>query len=170
MSSQTWSRLIRFIDDNGNETFGEPLVKSETELEQLLSSQNLYATEFKGQSPTSELVKGEKVHVKAIRDILTPSDVPIIRCIGLNYIKHSTPFSQDLETPSALLCTNALSVKEGGRTPPPYPSVFIKPSTSIAGHVEDIPIPKVAQDGTVDYEGELVSVISIHKPSELPQD
>ncbi|VUC29155.1 unnamed protein product [Clonostachys rosea] len=138
MSSQAWSRLIRFVDDNGNETFGEPLVKSETELEELLSSQKLYATEFKGQSPTSELVKGEKVHVKAIRDILKPSDVPIIRCIGLNYIKH---------------------IKEGGRTPPPYPSVFIKPSTSIAGHVEDIPIPKVAQDGTVDYEGELAIVI-----------
>jgi 2-keto-4-pentenoate hydratase/2-oxohepta-3-ene-1,7-dioic acid hydratase in catechol pathway len=97
MSSQTWSRLIRFIDDNGNETFGEPLVKSETELEQLLSSQTLYATEFKGQSPTSELVKGEKVHVKAIRDILKPSDVPIIRCIGLNYIKHSKLFPKTLK-------------------------------------------------------------------------
>lgn len=48
-------------------------------------------------------------------------------------------------------------VKEGGRTPPPYPSVFIKPSTSIAGFQEDVPIPKIAQDGTVDYEGELVS-------------
>lgn len=46
-------------------------------------------------------------------------------------------------------------VKEGGRTPPPYPSIFIKPSTSIASFNEDIPIPKLAQD-TVDYEGELV--------------
>lgn len=47
-------------------------------------------------------------------------------------------------------------VAEGGRTPPPYPSIFIKPSTSLADSFEDIPIPKTAQ-GTVDYEGELVS-------------
>lgn len=37
--------------------------------------------------------------------------------------------------------------------------MFIKPSTTVAGHDEDVPIPKVAQDGTVDYEGELAVVI-----------
>lgn len=51
------------------------------------------------------------------------------------------------------------TVQEGGRTPPPYPSVFIKPSTSVAGHAEDVPIPRIAQDGTLDYEGELAVVI-----------
>ncbi len=53
-------------------------------------------------------------------------------------------------------------VQEGGRKPPPYPSVFVKPSTSIAGFDEDVPIPKIAQDGTLDYEGELVSLSSLH--------
>ena len=48
------------------------------------------------------------------------------------------------------------TVQEGGRTPPPYPSVFIKPSTSLAGFEDDILIPKIAQV-TLDYEGELVS-------------
>jgi 2-keto-4-pentenoate hydratase/2-oxohepta-3-ene-1,7-dioic acid hydratase in catechol pathway len=47
-------------------------------------------------------------------------------------------------------------VQEGGRTPPPHPSIFIKASTCIAGFNEEVPIPKLAQD-TVDYEGELVS-------------
>ncbi|KAH8684018.1 hypothetical protein BGZ61DRAFT_495695 [Ilyonectria robusta] len=138
MSSSGWSRLIRFVDDNGNETFGDPVVKDDKEFADRLARNDLWAVEYKGESPTSALSKGESVHVKAIRDILRPADVPIIRCIGLNYIKH---------------------IKEGGRTPPPYPSLFIKPSTSVTGHLDDVPIPKVAQDGTIDYEGELAVVI-----------
>lgn len=50
-------------------------------------------------------------------------------------------------------------VQEGGRKPPPYPSVFIKPATTVASFNEDIPIPMIAQDGTLDYEGELVSFL-----------
>jgi len=49
------------------------------------------------------------------------------------------------------------AVAEGGRKPPPYPSLFIKPSTCIADSDEDIPIPKIAQNNQLDYEGELVS-------------
>lgn len=50
-------------------------------------------------------------------------------------------------------------VQEGGRKPPPYPSIFIKPRTSVAGFNEDIPIPKLAQDDQLDYEGELCIVM-----------
>ncbi|KAK7420349.1 hypothetical protein QQX98_002772 [Neonectria punicea] len=138
MSTNSWTRLIRFVDDNGNETFGEPVIKDDKELADRLARNDLWAVEYKGQSPISAVNKGESVHVKAIRDILRPADVPIIRCIGLNYTQH---------------------IKEGGRTPPPYPSLFIKPSTCVTGHTEDVPIPKVAQDGTIDYEGELAVVI-----------
>ncbi|EEY21629.1 fumarylacetoacetate hydrolase domain-containing protein [Verticillium alfalfae VaMs.102] len=138
MSDAPWSRLIRFVDDNGTETFGEPQVTDEKDFVARAASNDLWAVEYKGRSPVSGLTRGEKVHVKEVRDILRPSDVPIIRCIGLNYIKH---------------------IKEGGRTPPPFPSLFIKPATCVAGHNEDVPIPKVAQDGTVDYEGELAFVI-----------
>ncbi|KAM0431475.1 hypothetical protein ACHAPT_005453 [Fusarium lateritium] len=138
MSSTSWTRLIRFVDDNGNETFGEPIIQDDKEFSDRLAKNDLWAVEYKGASPVSELTKGDKVHVKAVRELLRPSDVPIIRCIGLNYIKH---------------------IKEGGRTPPPYPSVFIKPATSVTGFNDDVPIPKIAQDGTVDYEGELGIVI-----------
>ncbi|CAI6091639.1 unnamed protein product [Clonostachys chloroleuca] len=138
MSAQAWKRLIRFADDNGKEMFGEPCIQSDHELEQLLASGTLHAIEYKGVGPFSLSTRGEKVHVKALRNILHPSNVPIIRCIGLNYIKH---------------------IEEGGRTPPPYPSLFIKPSTCIAGFEDNIPIPKVAQDGTIDYEGELAIII-----------
>ncbi|KAH6694999.1 hypothetical protein F5X68DRAFT_186528 [Plectosphaerella plurivora] len=134
----TWNRLIRFVDDNGREAFGEPVISDVSELPELLEKNELWAVEYKGLSAVSATEKGEKIHVKAILELFRPDDVPIIRCIGLNYKEH---------------------IKEGGRTPPPFPSVFIKPQTSIAGHDEDIPIPKIAQDGTIDYEGELAIVI-----------
>ncbi|KAF4838804.1 Fumarylacetoacetate hydrolase domain-containing protein 2 [Colletotrichum tropicale] len=134
----SWNRLVRFVDDNDVEHFGEPEIQNETELTGRLEKNELWAVVFDGASPVSTLTKGERVHVKALRPLLAPKDVPIVRCIGLNYVKH---------------------IKEGGRTPPPYPSVFIKPATSVAAWNEDVPIPKVAQDGTVDYEGELAFVI-----------
>jgi 2-keto-4-pentenoate hydratase/2-oxohepta-3-ene-1,7-dioic acid hydratase in catechol pathway len=51
-----------------------------------------------------------------------------------------------------------ISVAEGGRTPPPYPSLFIKPKQCLADSFEDIPITKIAQQ-SIDYEGELVSFV-----------
>jgi hypothetical protein len=89
MSTQPWSSLIRFVDDNGKETFGEPCVESEQELTERLSKNDLYAVEYKGDTPTSTTTRGEKIHVKALSNLFKPSDVPIIRCIGLNYIAHS---------------------------------------------------------------------------------
>ncbi|KAK2029222.1 hypothetical protein LX32DRAFT_682674 [Colletotrichum zoysiae] len=134
----SWNRLIRFVDDNGAEHFGEPQIQDESELTTLLEKGDLRAVVYNGTSPVAQLVKGERVHVKELKPLLTPEDVPIIRCIGLNYVKH---------------------IQEGGRTAPPYPSLFVKPATSVAAWNEDVPIPKVAQDGTVDYEGELAFVI-----------
>jgi 2-keto-4-pentenoate hydratase/2-oxohepta-3-ene-1,7-dioic acid hydratase in catechol pathway len=48
---------------------------------------------------------------------------------------------------------------EGGRTPPPYPSIFLKVRTSLASYDEDVLVPKLAQDDQCDYEGELSIVI-----------
>ncbi|KAH8660147.1 hypothetical protein BX600DRAFT_522958 [Xylariales sp. PMI_506] len=134
----SWTRLIRFVDDNGKETFGDPCIEDGQDLTQLLSENNLWAIEYSGESPVTATQKGEKVHVKALLDLLKPADVPIVRCIGLNYVKH---------------------IQEGGRKPPPFPSVFIKGAGSITGHDSDVVIPKIAQDGTLDYEGELALVI-----------
>ena len=46
-------------------------------------------------------------------------------------------------------------VKEAGRTPPPFPSIFFKPNTTVLGHGAPVIIPKIAQDEQADYEGEL---------------
>ncbi|KAJ9149937.1 Ureidoglycolate lyase [Pleurostoma richardsiae] len=133
----SWFRLIHFLDDGGKSCYGEPEIEDVTHLLESASNGDLYAQELVGNDPFSLVRGSRRLHVKEIVDILRPSDVPIIRCVGLNYLKH---------------------IKEGGRSPPPHPSIFIKPATSVAGFRENIPVPKIAQD-SLDYEGELSIVI-----------
>jgi 2-keto-4-pentenoate hydratase/2-oxohepta-3-ene-1,7-dioic acid hydratase in catechol pathway len=57
-----------------------------------------------------------------------------------------------------LIPTLCVTVKETGHPLPKNPTLFIKPSPSIAEHEEAIPIPKTAQ-AMLDYEGELCIVI-----------
>lgn len=59
-----------------------------------------------------------------------------IICVGLNYRKHAE------ETNSPI---------------PQYPILFNKFNNTLAGHMDDIPLPKVSKE--VDYEAELVIVI-----------
>lgn len=87
--THSWTRLVRFVDDNGSEKFGEPIVDTVDEIFDLIKTQKLYATEYKGQSLITASEKGDKIRVKELLDLVRPADVPIIRCIGLNYIKHS---------------------------------------------------------------------------------
>jgi 2-keto-4-pentenoate hydratase/2-oxohepta-3-ene-1,7-dioic acid hydratase in catechol pathway len=42
---------------------------------------------------------------------------------------------------------------------PKYPVVFYKPVTSLSGPSDAIPIHQVAQDGTLDFECEMVAII-----------
>lgn len=85
----SWNRLIRFVKDNGAESFGEPCIETDQQLTDQLAKNELWAIELNGPSPVGPLVRGDKAHVHALRDILKPNDVPIVRCIGLNYMKHS---------------------------------------------------------------------------------
>jgi 2-keto-4-pentenoate hydratase/2-oxohepta-3-ene-1,7-dioic acid hydratase in catechol pathway len=148
-----WSRLIRFVDDDNKITYGEPCFDSVSELEEKLESKDLFASELVGSDVFALSATGRQLHVQQILGPLTADDVPIIRCIGLNYMKHSEALKRNL----FIFTNEMLAVAEGGRKPPPYPSLFIKPSTCIADSDEDIPIPKIAQNSQLDYEGELVS-------------
>jgi hypothetical protein len=89
MASHTWTRLIRFADENGKETFGEPIVKDASEVYDLLEKNELYAYQYEGSSAITTSSKGEKVKVKSLLDLFRAEDVPIVRCIGLNYKEHS---------------------------------------------------------------------------------
>ncbi|KAG9503373.1 hypothetical protein J7337_006218 [Fusarium musae] len=66
--------------------------------------------------------------------------IPIIRCMGLNYRDHA---------------------KEANMPIPDVPVLFIKPRTALNGpYPAKVNVPKIAQDGTSDYEAELSFVIS----------
>ncbi|EUC42263.1 hypothetical protein COCMIDRAFT_8122 [Bipolaris oryzae ATCC 44560] len=133
----SWKRLIRFRGEDGAEYYGEPQLENTHNLMSKLEA-GLEAEILEGTSPFEVKSTGKFVKVKEILHLLQPKDVPTVRCIGLNYKTH---------------------IAEAGRKPPPYPSLFIKANTSIAGWDETVPIPKVAQDDQADYEGELSIVI-----------
>ncbi|KAG5419626.1 hypothetical protein I9W82_001506 [Candida metapsilosis] len=136
----TWKRLIRFVANDGKIYRGEPIV-TDAEYDvgkQLLQGKTIKAKVVKGDIFKDAVVTDEVLEVKQLLGPLNQDDVPIIKCVGLNYMKH---------------------IQEGGRTPPPYPSIFYKPRFSVADFGEPIPIPRIAQENQCDYEGELCVVI-----------
>ena len=89
-----WDRLIRFVATDGRVLRGEPIlpspdydIGSTTEKDQLqakvVSGTDIFST--KGDTKVTD----EIVTVKALLGPLTQEEVPILRCIGLNYAKHS---------------------------------------------------------------------------------
>lgn len=68
------------------------------------------------------------------------SEVPIIRCLGLNYYD---------------------AAKEAKAPIPEVPVLFVRPRTALNGpYPAAINVPKFAQDGSSDYEAELSIVLS----------
>ncbi|KUI61336.1 hypothetical protein VP1G_08492 [Cytospora mali] len=138
-----WDRLIRFVAEDGRILNGEPILPSpefdigtvgeETRLQaKIIEGDDIYDTSGK------TIVSDKTVTIKRLLGPLAPADVPILRCVGLNYAKH---------------------IREAGRKPPPFPFIFFKPNTCVLDHGANIVIPKVAQDEQADYEGELCMVI-----------
>lgn len=84
-------------------------------------------------------VTDEEVGVRLLLSPLAQPQVKTVRCLGLNYAKHA---------------------KESNMPEPKYPVLFYKPTTSLSGPVDPIPVHPMAQEGTgLDYECELVVVI-----------
>jgi hypothetical protein len=90
-----WDRLIRFVATDGRTLYGEPILPSpdfdigttsaETKLQaKVIEGTDIYDTTGKTK------VSDEIVTVKKLLGPLEQRDVPILRCIGLNYAKHST--------------------------------------------------------------------------------
>ncbi|KAJ5095290.1 hypothetical protein N7532_007581 [Penicillium argentinense] len=141
-----WKRLIRFVATDGRTLRGEPILPTPTtDLGFITEEDSLQARVIEGEdiydTTGQTRVTDEIVTVRTILGPLAQGDVPVLRCVGLNYARH---------------------IKEAGRTPPPYPSIFFKPNTTIHDHGKPVEIPKIAQDEQADYEGELV-------PLSIPQ-
>ncbi|QKX58194.1 uncharacterized protein TRUGW13939_05315 [Talaromyces rugulosus] len=139
----SWQRLIRFESVDGRVLRGEPILpRPDFDLGYVTEKDQLQAKVILGEDPFCESgttrVSDEVVTVKRILSPLAPSEVPTIRCVGLNYMKH---------------------IQQAKRTPPPFPFIFFKPQTAILDHGDNVMIPKIAQDDQADYEGELTIVI-----------
>ncbi|RGP70031.1 hypothetical protein FSPOR_4323 [Fusarium sporotrichioides] len=138
-----WQRLIRFVSTDGRLLRGEPILPTpDFDLGNITEETKLQARIIEGDDiyDTTGVtrVTDEVVTVKTLLGPIAASEVPILRCVGLNYATH---------------------IREAGRKTPPFPSIFFKPSTTIHDHGVNVVIPKVAQDDQADYEGELVVII-----------
>ncbi|KAH7084101.1 hypothetical protein FB567DRAFT_445525 [Paraphoma chrysanthemicola] len=140
-----YSALIRFRNLEDKERFGEPQIQHAEELHLLLANQALFAVILNGSGPC-DITRRTDIwdQVAELLSVLQAKSVPIIKCVGLNYIKH---------------ILTLFTIQEGGRKPLPYPSMFVKPSASVAGFNEDILVPKLAQENQLDDGGELSFVI-----------
>ncbi|KAK6211408.1 hypothetical protein QIS74_10672 [Colletotrichum tabaci] len=141
--SVPWKRLIRFVANDGRVLRGEPILPHEgydlgdTTEETKLKANVVVGSDIYDTSGKTR-VTDEVVVVKKLLGPLAPEDVPILRCVGLNYATH---------------------IREAGRKPPPFPFIFFKPNTTVLDHGADVVIPKICQDDQADYEGELCLVI-----------
>ncbi|KAL2349800.1 hypothetical protein BJ546DRAFT_1043527 [Cryomyces antarcticus] len=133
---------------NGEIQYGEPIVSGPEEFNDHLKAGNLQVRVCEGSDPFTARPTTQIQHVRTILGPLRPEDVPIIRCIGLNYKTH---------------------ILETGRPLPTCPTVFTKPAPTVADHGEDIPIPKIAQS-QCDYEGELTIMIGQDAKDVLEED
>ncbi|ORY24550.1 hypothetical protein BCR39DRAFT_546370 [Naematelia encephala] len=140
----SWSRLIRFVpaEDPSSILYGEPQGDDFGDIGALADDGRLKAAviEVDSSGPLSDSAKLTEtiLTVGKLLGPLAPDDCTDIKCIGLNYKKH---------------------IEEAGRSLPPFPSLFIKPTTSLGDYNEVVPIPKCAQEGEADYEGEVCAII-----------
>ncbi|KAL2070822.1 hypothetical protein VTL71DRAFT_13848 [Oculimacula yallundae] len=135
----SWDRLVRYRSaDDSKIKYGEPILSDpKDDVGKLASKGQLKVKVCHGNDALSAVPTDKVETVQTLLGPLEAREVPIIRCIGLNYKTH---------------------ILETGRALPTCPSVFTKPSPAIADHNEAIPIPKIAQS-QCDYEGELTIFI-----------
>lgn len=92
--SLPWKRLIRFIATDGRTLRGEPILPTPTtDLGFITEEDKLQARVIEGEdiydTTGKTHVTDETVTVRTILGPVTQEEVPILRCVGLNYAKHS---------------------------------------------------------------------------------
>lgn len=89
-----WTRLIRFVATDGRVLRGEPILPSpDFDLGNITQADALKAKVIVGDDPFDTtgktVVSNEVVTVNKVLGPLAREEVPILRCVGLNYAKHS---------------------------------------------------------------------------------
>ncbi|KAF9890427.1 hypothetical protein FE257_005832 [Aspergillus nanangensis] len=102
--------------------------------------------------------------------ILVPSllcpvaETPIIICVGLNYQQHA----QEAKVAPFFPFSLVYALTPFKLTVPPYPVIFTKPGTALAGPHDPVHVHPSAQS-MLDYEGEL-TFITARDAKNLPED
>lgn len=91
LMSPVWNRLIRFVGADNKTYFGEPIIsKAEETVDQLLANGSLEAKVITGDVLSDEaVVTDQVVKVQTLLAPLAREQIPIIKCVGLNYKAHS---------------------------------------------------------------------------------
>jgi hypothetical protein len=85
-----WTRLVRFVGVGDKDIkYGEPIADSSSNIAELAKNGKLKVRVCEGDNPFLATPTETIATVKLLLGPLRPSDVPIIRCIGLNYKTHS---------------------------------------------------------------------------------
>lgn len=86
-----WNRLIRFVAADGKTYSGEPVINNaEVTVDQLLAQGTLEAKVITGDVLSDDAtVTDQVVKVVSLLAPLSKEQVPIIKCVGLNYKAHS---------------------------------------------------------------------------------
>lgn len=86
----SWSRLIRYENDQGQIRYGEPVLSdNDIDILKLAKDGTLTAKVCSGHNALSARPTDQIENVKTLLGPLTEEEVPYIRCIGLNYKSHS---------------------------------------------------------------------------------
>lgn len=98
-----WQRLIRFVATDGRTLYGEPILPSpDFDLGNTRPDANLKAKIISGKdlfdTTGATHVTEEIVTVQKLLGPLAQEDVPIVRCIGLNYKTHSEHLKPNMRT------------------------------------------------------------------------
>lgn len=86
-----WDRLIRYVSaKDGKIRYGEPIVEgSKPDIDDLAQKGGLKVKVLEGPTFVQAEPTGDEDEVKQLLGPLTPHDVPVVRCTGLNYKTHS---------------------------------------------------------------------------------
>ncbi|GAW24025.1 hypothetical protein ANO14919_136040 [Xylariales sp. No.14919] len=135
-----WTHLIRFIAKEDQQVHLGQLVDTTRDVgTDSVDGIEIKAYLIRGSIFDGRIITGVVYTVERLLSPVSPSECSYIRCLGLNYKDHA---------------------QEGGFALPSAPVLFTKPRTALADpYPAAVTIPKVAQDGTSDYEAELCAVI-----------